>query len=155
MPPVTPRIRNLQTAAASAVVASRLAMSLLRSIATLLLGLVLVAGLQGTVLVELMYVLRHDHVATHFCVNKDNPDANCNGKCFLAKRVADAEGHADGDAVPHTIRPAVPMVSTLPVRPAVPPARERTQPHATSPASPSTDPPPADIFRPPWSACSA
>lgn len=37
------------------------------------------------------YQLRKDFIAKAFCINKQKPQLNCNGKCYLAKRLKTAE----------------------------------------------------------------
>lgn len=37
------------------------------------------------------YQLRKDFIAQAFCVNKQKPQLNCNGKCYLAKRLKATE----------------------------------------------------------------
>lgn len=109
-------------------------------------------GLQGTLLVEALYVLRYDHVATHLCVNHDRPELNCNGKCFLAKRVADSHDHAapaEGTA-PSTPRVLSPHLFLIPSVPVVVPPDSSSLPFHLSDVTPPDDPFLSDIFRPPW-----
>lgn len=42
-------------------------------------------------LVCLDYQIRKDYIAKALCVNRDKPKLNCNGKCYLAKKLAEAE----------------------------------------------------------------
>ncbi|MEO5911870.1 MAG: hypothetical protein ABIP95_13350 [Pelobium sp.] len=37
------------------------------------------------------YELNKEYIATVLCVNKDKPELNCNGKCFLTRKIAEAE----------------------------------------------------------------
>lgn len=37
------------------------------------------------------YELRKDYIIQNFCVNKNRPELNCNGKCYLAKQIKAAE----------------------------------------------------------------
>ena len=37
------------------------------------------------------YQLRQDFIAKTLCINKAKPQLNCNGKCYLAKRIKAAE----------------------------------------------------------------
>ncbi|GAB3502967.1 hypothetical protein GCM10027442_03380 [Emticicia fontis] len=39
------------------------------------------------------YQLRKDFIAKALCVNKQKPQLNCNGKCYLSKRLKAAEEH--------------------------------------------------------------
>ncbi len=126
-------------------------MSSFRSFLRWLLVLALVAGTQQTLIVEGLFLARQDAISTHFCVNKDRPDLECNGKCFLAKRVSDVHGDHDHTAVQQTHLPALqamilqPLGTTLaPSLPAVP-----FLPSVLSPPSSRVE---HDIFRPPWEA---
>lgn len=56
---------------------------------------VLLAGMQGTLMVEVLFLAQQSHIAKHHCINRDKPDMQCNGKCFLAKRVAEVHGSHD------------------------------------------------------------
>lgn len=114
-----------------------------------LLVLVLATGMQGTLLVEAIFVLRHDHLATHHCENRHRPEMECNGKCFLAKRVAEVHGHHDEA----TVRVASARPDVWTVLPAIAPVPVTTvDPHvyAHSVDAPSTSHVPDDVFRPPW-----
>ena len=42
-------------------------------------------------LVCLDYEMRKDYIAKTLCVNRNKPKLNCNGKCYLAKKLAQAE----------------------------------------------------------------
>ncbi|QRQ99819.1 hypothetical protein [Dyadobacter sandarakinus] len=42
-------------------------------------------------LICLDYEVRKDYIAKTLCVNRNRPMLNCNGKCYLAKRLAQAE----------------------------------------------------------------
>ncbi|GAB3522025.1 hypothetical protein GCM10027442_46580 [Emticicia fontis] len=37
------------------------------------------------------YTLRQNYIANVLCVNKNKPQLNCNGKCYLAKRLKAVE----------------------------------------------------------------
>ncbi|TDB63488.1 hypothetical protein [Arundinibacter roseus] len=39
-------------------------------------------------LLYLDYELRKDFIVANFCVNKNRPELNCDGKCYLAARLA-------------------------------------------------------------------
>lgn len=36
------------------------------------------------------YELRKDYIVQNFCINKDKPALECDGKCFLAKKLNEA-----------------------------------------------------------------
>lgn len=35
------------------------------------------------------YVVNQDFIAEFLCINKDNPDLDCNGKCYLMTRLSE------------------------------------------------------------------
>ena len=37
------------------------------------------------------YELNKDYIAQNLCINKNKPELHCNGKCFLGKKIAEAE----------------------------------------------------------------
>ncbi len=37
------------------------------------------------------YELNKDYIANVLCINKDKPQLNCHGKCFLSKKIAEAQ----------------------------------------------------------------
>lgn len=117
--------------------------------------LVLCMGMQGTLLVEALFLLRHSHIAAHHCTDRHNPESDCNGKCFLAKRVGevhDSHGSDDGTARLTMRAPVVDLNATW--RPAliVPPAPSSVQPYPVFEPDAQPDAPLDDIFRPPWRA---
>lgn len=42
-------------------------------------------------LIYLDFELRHDYIVKNLCINKSRPQLNCDGKCYLAKRIAAAQ----------------------------------------------------------------
>ncbi len=42
-------------------------------------------------LIYLDFELRRDYIVKNFCINKNRPQLNCDGKCYLAKRIAAAQ----------------------------------------------------------------
>ncbi|MGB3774760.1 MAG: hypothetical protein WA951_05850 [Leeuwenhoekiella sp.] len=38
----------------------------------------------------LEYVVDYDYISTVLCINKDKPELNCNGKCYLMQSLAEA-----------------------------------------------------------------
>lgn len=42
-------------------------------------------------LVYLDFELRHDYIVKNLCINKSRPELHCDGKCYLAKRIAAAK----------------------------------------------------------------
>jgi hypothetical protein len=111
--------------------------------------------MQGTLLVEALFVLHHGHIAAHHCEDRHNPESDCNGKCFLAKRVGevhDAHGSDDGTARLTMRAPVVDLTATWRPSLIVPPAPSSVHPYPAFEPAHLPDAPPDDIFRPPWTA---
>ncbi len=49
-------------------------------------------------LIYLDFQFRHDYIVNNLCVNRDRPQLNCDGKCYLAKRIAAAQESEERDA---------------------------------------------------------
>ena len=45
----------------------------------------------------LEYLVKYDYIAENLCVNKDKENLDCNGKCHLKNRLAEASQNADND----------------------------------------------------------
>ncbi len=58
----------------------------LLSLLTLLMGRVMIVPV-----IFLDYELRKDYIIQNYCVNKNRPELNCDGKCYLAKQIKAAE----------------------------------------------------------------
>ncbi|WP_316815737.1 hypothetical protein [Pedobacter nyackensis] len=60
-----------------------------------LISIVLILLLGAQCLVQLglvaSYQLHKTYIVSSFCENKDKPEMHCEGKCFLKKRLAEAE----------------------------------------------------------------
>jgi len=63
----------------------------------ILLVVALVVSTQGLLLVQSTYLLRQDYVASALCVNRFNPDSDCNGKCYLKEQMARHHGSHQSD----------------------------------------------------------
>ncbi|PAC28919.1 hypothetical protein [Flectobacillus sp. BAB-3569] len=61
------------------------------NIAALLLAILLFIRMMAVPLVYVDYNLRKDYIVQNLCENRFRPDLHCNGKCYLAKRVAAAD----------------------------------------------------------------
>jgi len=46
-------------------------------------------------LAYLDYELRKDYISEVLCINRDIPESNCQGKCYLKKQLAQADGTTD------------------------------------------------------------
>lgn len=114
--------------------------------------MLLFVSMQGSLLTGGLFVLHQDHLAEHVCVNRHNPDVDCDGFCFLADRLSDIHDAHGSHATLHAPRLTQELASTLPLVPA--PSVTRTdQPfpsrYVTSPGRLARD----GVFRPPKSAC--
>lgn len=77
-------------------------------------------------LIYLDFELRRDYIVKNLCINRDRPELNCDGKCYLAKRIAAAREKEEQKAernfiyqlcetLAEPIKPAFPVFSeTLP-----------------------------------------
>ena len=52
----------------------------------ILTGILLQTCSKGVILTE--YLINRDFIATVLCINKDNPQKHCDGKCHLKKQLA-------------------------------------------------------------------
>lgn len=71
--------------------------SVKQCIALSLLGLMLVKAW----VIPLLYLdfeIRRNYIVANLCENRNRPQLNCNGKCYLAKRIADAKKQEERQA---------------------------------------------------------
>lgn len=58
-------------------------------------------------LLYLDFEIRRDYIIANLCVNRDKPMMHCDGKCYLAKRIADAKEkearQAENDYLSHLL----------------------------------------------------
>ncbi|NBC84633.1 MAG: hypothetical protein GVY25_00375 [Bacteroidetes bacterium] len=126
-------------------------MSQLRFTCRLFLILTVCVGMQGTVLVEALFLIHHDHIAEHHCINRNNPEVDCDGMCFLVERIEDVHGQHDHTSL--TMR--VPDIDLRAISRGLlplPAVAEASTTYGMDPWQPASDPPPMDIFRPPWTS---
>lgn len=65
-------------------------MSLFKQISTILfVGLILVRSMVIP-MVFIDYELNKDYIIQNFCVNKNKPELECDGKCYLAQKINEA-----------------------------------------------------------------
>ena len=61
-------------------------------------------------LLYLDYEIRRDYIVANLCENRNRPKLNCNGKCYLAKKIAEAkkqeERQAESDFLSKLFAPA-------------------------------------------------
>ena len=57
-----------------------------------LISIVLIALYAGSLVLPLIphaeYVLNYEHIKTHLCEERHNPESDCNGKCYLQQQVS-------------------------------------------------------------------
>jgi hypothetical protein len=62
-----------------------------------LLGLMLIKAC----VIPLLYLdfeIRRDYIVANLCENRNRPMLNCNGKCYLSKKIAEAQKQAERQA---------------------------------------------------------
>jgi hypothetical protein len=62
-----------------------------------LLGLMLIKAC----VIPLLYLdfeIRRDYIVANLCENRNRPQLNCNGKCYLAKKIAEAKKQEERQA---------------------------------------------------------
>lgn len=62
-----------------------------RYITVLISVLVIFLSTQGGLVVHSLFFLRQEHIAQHHCENRFRPESKCKGKCFLKKRIMEAD----------------------------------------------------------------
>ena len=63
-------------------------------------------------IVYLDYELRKDYIKSVLCVNKNRPEMHCDGKCYLAKRIAAAQKQEESQAEKEFVSKLVEIDST-------------------------------------------
>ncbi|MEL7362879.1 MAG: hypothetical protein AAFN13_12465 [Bacteroidota bacterium] len=66
-------------------------MSRLAALVRLALVLCLVASTQSLLVVQGIFTLRQDVIAERFCENRDRPELNCDGVCYLTKQLKERQ----------------------------------------------------------------
>lgn len=62
-----------------------------------LIVLILLNGM-GYTLIQVQFYLDREQITALFCVNKDKPQLECDGKCELSKRLSEAKDQNESDA---------------------------------------------------------
>lgn len=44
------------------------------------------------------YIANYNHITTELCINRDNPDIDCNGMCQLRKKLNKTDDHQENKA---------------------------------------------------------
>ncbi|MEM6783211.1 MAG: hypothetical protein AAF624_05685 [Bacteroidota bacterium] len=66
-------------------------MSRLATLVRLALVLCLVASTQSLLVVQGIFVLRQDMIAERLCENRDRPELNCDGVCYLTQQLKERQ----------------------------------------------------------------
>ncbi len=62
-----------------------------RSLTIVLLAFTILSANFSRLFVFAGFELNRDYIAAELCVNKDKPELNCNGRCFLAEKLKKAQ----------------------------------------------------------------
>ena len=71
-----------------------------KKILTYLFTLLYLTAMVKPVFPVLDYVINQDYIAEVFCINKDNPMLNCDGKCYLAKMIQEQQSEDQHQDIP-------------------------------------------------------
>ncbi len=74
----------------------------MRVVAVILLSVVVLFISTQDTFMMLIFKMNQHHIAEHHCENRDNPDMDCNGTCFLKKQLDEAHDHQNEDTIPFT-----------------------------------------------------
>jgi hypothetical protein len=74
----------------------------LRKIITILLLSSITLQLCNRVGIIAWFNLNQDKVVELFCINKDKPELDCKGKCYLAEKLEEDKQTEEGTSVPNT-----------------------------------------------------
>ncbi|GAB5537304.1 MAG: hypothetical protein Rubg2KO_35530 [Rubricoccaceae bacterium] len=121
----------------------------------LFVAFALLASTQGALWTHGAFQVRQDWIADHLCVNRHNPDVDCDGFCYLDKKMQEHQDHED-ERGPSAVLTLVGAVAIEAPSTVIPPDRwsERETLNARNvraPGSPHLD----DVFRPPRAVPSA
>ena len=58
------------------------------------------------------YLLHYDHIVMHHCENRDNPEMDCDGACYLKKQI---QKSSDGTSQPLSTNQASERLQILPI----------------------------------------
>jgi hypothetical protein len=112
--------------------------------------LILLLGIQAfySLSIYSVFLANRDYVAKVLCINRDRPELDCEGSCFLSKQLNEAEEKRQGDTLQGSVEMPVFLVSGFSL-----PEPESFSTVATK--HPLTDAPPylfvfsSEAFRPP------
>ncbi|AWW29316.1 hypothetical protein DN752_03695 [Echinicola strongylocentroti] len=64
---------------------------MLKSLFHIWLSMIVVLNSMVFSVIQMDYALNKEYIAENFCINKDKPMMNCDGKCFLAEKLKEAQ----------------------------------------------------------------
>lgn len=64
---------------------------------SVLIILILLNGM-GYTFIQVNFYLDREQITALYCVNKDKPELQCDGKCELGKRLSEAKNQTEGQA---------------------------------------------------------
>ncbi len=56
------------------------------------------------------YVMHYDYIVATLCENKDKPELECNGKCYLSKQLAKEAGDDENNPFNQTFKTEIPLI---------------------------------------------
>lgn len=70
----------------------------------------------------MVFKLNQEHIASHHCENIDHPELECNGTCFLNKKMKESHDHKKEDPIPYTFTDKTNLLFLTPrwIHPAIP-----------------------------------
>ncbi len=71
-----------------------------KQISIIILLTVYLTGLMRTFVPYLDYMLNKEYIVTELCVNKDKPEMECNGMCYLMTQVEETQSPAESPDCP-------------------------------------------------------
>ncbi len=122
-------------------------MAVLRSALSLVAALAVLASTLGALVIWGAFEVQRDYIAEHLC---ENPDSDCDGMCFLDKRMEAHHGHSEGPEAPAAVLTAPTLLAVAPPASGVP--ADRWRPASAPTGRRGLDPSagaPGDVFRPP------
>ena len=115
----------------------------------------MLASTQGALWVHGAFQVRQDWIADHLCENRHNPDVECDGLCYLDRKMQEHQDHED-ERGPSAVRTQVTVIAIETPSTVVPPGPGHTDEvqrvrNVRAPASAHLE----NVFRPPRGGQSA
>ncbi len=122
-------------------------MAVLRFSLSVVAALAVLASTLGALVIWGAFEVQRESIAEHQC---ENPDSDCDGMCFLSKRMEAHHGHDEGGDAPAAVLTAPTLLAVAPPASSIPADRWRSasDPSGRTGLDPSAGAP-GDVFRPP------